>query len=92
LHIVEQQEWVQRLARVGPELVLLVRGLARAPHDVTVLRSPGEEKAQHVGLFLFPKSSQSWDTGRATGLTVPESGGSGDVSHADHCLGTMLAR
>ena len=31
LHFVEQQEQVSRLARVGPEPVLLVRGLVRAP-------------------------------------------------------------
>ena len=59
-HFVEQQEQVPRLARVSPAPVLLAHGPARAPCAITELRSPGEEKALHVGLFLFPKSLQSW--------------------------------
>lgn len=91
LHFVEQQKWVSRLAQVSPEPILLARGLAQAPCAITVLHLPGEEKAWHLGSFLFPKSSRSCGIGRPTAPMVPKERGPGHVPHADHCLGTMLA-
>lgn len=59
IHFVEQKEWVWRLDQLGPESILLAHVLAWAPRAITELCLPGEEKAQHVGSFLFPNSSQS---------------------------------